>query len=63
MPMQLDYMVWEGIQKSLNCSEQGLLLYWSDFLNGGGLIALSLACGVIAVSLAGKLFIRTIADR
>lgn len=55
MPTQLLKMVWESFNKLLNLSISSDLpyfTYWSDFLNGGGLMALSIACGLLVVGLA-----------
>jgi hypothetical protein len=51
-PLQFNHMIWNGIQQNINpdTPAASIFLYWCDFLNGGGLIALSLTCGVIAVS-------------
>ncbi len=56
-PMQFIYMLWADLEKVLNATgdAHGLLLYWSDFLNGGGLIMLSLAISVVAIALSNKL--------
>ena len=56
-PMQFIYMLWAQLEKALNATgdAHGLLLYWSDFLNGGGLIMLSLAISVVAIGLSNKL--------
>ena len=53
-PMQFIYMLWASIEKSLNVAgdAHGLLLFWSDFLNGGGLIMLSIAISMIAIALS-----------
>jgi hypothetical protein len=53
-PLQFNHMICNGIQQNINPGSVALdtFAFWSDFLNGGGLIALSLACGAIAVSLA-----------
>ena len=54
MPTQLLKMVWESLNKLLNLSMSSNLLYftyWSDFLNGGGLMALSIAAGVLVIGL------------
>lgn len=54
MPTQLLKMVWESLNKLLNLSISSDLLYftyWSDFLNGGGLMALSITAGIIVIGL------------
>jgi hypothetical protein len=52
-PLQFIYMLWAQLEKALNATgdAHGFLLYWSDFLNGGGLIMLSLAISVVAIGL------------
>ena len=53
-PTQLLKMVWESLNKQMqiNFSHQlPYFTYWCDFLNGGGLIALSIAVGVLVVGL------------
>jgi hypothetical protein len=56
-PLQFIYMLWAQLEKALNATgdAHGFLLYWSDFLNGGGLIMLSLAISVVAIGLSNKL--------
>lgn len=54
MPTQLLKMVWESLNKLLNLSISNDLpyfTYWSDFLNGGGLMALSIAAGIVVIGL------------
>jgi hypothetical protein len=53
-PMQFIYMLWANIEKSFNATgdAHGYLLFWSDFLNGGGLIMLSLAISMLAIGLS-----------
>jgi hypothetical protein len=55
-PMQFIYMLWADLEKSLNATGEahGYLLFWSDFLNGGGLIMLSLAISIVAIGLSSK---------
>ena len=58
MPTQLLKMVWESLNKllKLNISANYTeFSYWSDFLNGGGLIALSFAAGILAVGITNYL--------
>ncbi len=59
-PLQFIYMLWDNLEKALNArgDAHGLLLYWSDFLNGGGLIMLSLAISVVAIGLSNKVMSR-----
>ncbi|HAF01592.1 MAG TPA: hypothetical protein DCO68_10890 [Methylophilaceae bacterium] len=57
MPIQLIYASWQGLDRTLNLSIANTSWYgfWSDFLNGGGLIALSIACGLVIISLTDYL--------
>lgn len=57
MPIQLVNSTWQGIEKTLQLSiaTSHWLGLWSDFLNGGGLMALSIACGLLAVGVANLL--------
>lgn len=59
-PMQFIYMLWAHLEKAMQASgdAHGILLYWSDFLNGGGLIMLSLAISVVAIGLSNKIMAR-----
>jgi hypothetical protein len=52
-PMQFIYMLWDSMEKQLQTPGDGhtWLMYWSDFLNGGGLIALSLSISVLAIAM------------
>jgi hypothetical protein len=54
MPIQLVNSTWQSFEKTLqlNIATTSWPDLWSDFLNGGGLIALSIACGLLAVGLA-----------
>jgi hypothetical protein len=54
MPIQLINSIWQGFQKmlQLDIATTKWFGFWSDFLNGGGLIALSIACGLMAIGLA-----------
>jgi hypothetical protein len=51
-PMQFIYMLWDSMEKQLQTPGDAhtWLMYWSDFLNGGGLIALSLSISVLAIA-------------
>ncbi|MDX1914065.1 MAG: hypothetical protein SFU55_00655 [Methylophilus sp.] len=57
MPIQLIYASWQGLDRTLNLSiaNASWYGYWSDFLNGGGLIALSIACGLVTISMTDYL--------
>lgn len=57
IPMQFYYLLWDGMQRSASPDYAlvGFWLYWFNFLNGGGLLALSLACAVITISGADRL--------
>lgn len=58
MPTQLLKMTWETLNKLLNLSISSDLpyfTYWSDFLNGGGLMALSIAAGILVIGLTDYL--------
>ena len=58
MPIQLLKLSWEGINELLNLSIRHQLeyfSYWSDFLNGGGLMAISIAAGLLAIGVANLL--------
>jgi hypothetical protein len=52
-PMQFIYMLWDSMEKQLQTPGDAhtWLMYWSDFLNGGGLIALSLSISVLAIAI------------
>jgi len=52
-PMQFIYMLWDSMEKQLQTPGDAhtWLMYWSDFLNGGGLIALSLSISVLAIAM------------
>jgi len=54
MPLQLINSSWQGFEKTLqlNIATTDWFGFCSDFLNGGGLMALSIACGLLAVGLA-----------
>jgi hypothetical protein len=53
MPFQLVNNTWQGLEQSLklNIATTNWLGYWSDFLNGGGLIAISITSGLLVVGL------------
>jgi hypothetical protein len=55
-PLQFIYMLWANLENSLNATgdAHGYLLFWSDFLNGGGLIMLSIAISILAIGLSSK---------
>lgn len=58
IPTQLLKLVWETLNKLLNLSISSDLpyfTYWSDFLNGGGLMALSIATGLLIVGISNRL--------
>jgi hypothetical protein len=58
VPAQLIKLVWEHLNQLLNLNiSQSLhyFTYWSDFLNGGGLIALSIASGILVVGITDYL--------
>ena len=58
MPIQLLKIVWENLNRLLNLNISLNLYYftyWSDFLNGGGLVALSIAAGILIVGLTDYL--------
>ena len=53
MPIQLVNNTWQGLEQTLklNITTTNLLGYWSDFLNGGGIIAISITSGLLVVGL------------
>jgi len=54
IPTQFLKLIWENLNNQLNLNISPSLLYftyWSDFLNGGGLIALSIASGILVVGI------------
>lgn len=58
MPIQLLKMIWEELNKLLNLSISNNLqyfTYWSDFLNGGGLMAFSISIGILIIGLTNYL--------
>jgi hypothetical protein len=54
MPFQLVNSTWQGLEQSLklNMATTKWFSYWSDFLNGGGLMALSITSGFLVIALA-----------
>lgn len=56
-PMQFIYMLWDSMEKQLQSpgDPQTWLKYWSDFLNGGGLMALSLSIGLFTIAISDSL--------
>lgn len=59
MPTQLLKMVWENLNGllNLNISQNFYYFsYWSDFLNGGGLVALSFSAGILVVGFTDFLY-------
>jgi hypothetical protein len=52
MPFQLVNSTWQGLEQSLklNMATTKWFSYWSDFLNGGGLMALSITSGLLVVA-------------
>jgi hypothetical protein len=52
MPFQLVNSTWQGLEQSLklNMATTNWFSYWSDFLNGGGLMALSITSGLLVVA-------------
>jgi hypothetical protein len=53
MPFQLVNNTWQGLEQTLklNIATTSWIGYWSDFLNGGGLIAMSITSGLLVVGL------------
>jgi hypothetical protein len=53
MPFQLVNNTWQEFEQTLklNIATTNWLGYWSDFLNGGGLIALSITSGILIVGI------------
>jgi hypothetical protein len=52
VPFVLVGSVWDLINANFAPNESGLLVHWMNFMNGGGRLALSLAAGATALSLA-----------
>jgi hypothetical protein len=54
MPFQLVNSTWQGLEQSLklNMATTKWFSYWSDFLNGGGSMALSITSGFLVIVLA-----------
>ena len=57
LPLQIIYQHWVNVEKILHTTgnAEGFLLFWSNFSNGGGLIALSLTIGMISIGIAKRL--------
>jgi len=57
LPIQIIYQDWVNVEKILHTTgnAEGFLLFWSNFSNGGGLIALSLTIGMISIGIAKRL--------
>ena len=55
-PMQSIYLLWNNVEKELGTSgnAQGLLLFWNDFLNGGGLMAISIGISIVTISITSS---------
>lgn len=53
IPFQLVNSTWQGLEQAykLNIATTDCFSYWSDFLNGGGLMALSISSGLFIVAL------------
>jgi hypothetical protein len=64
MPFQLVNMTWQGLVRTqkLNIATTYWINYWSDFLNGGGLIAISITSGLLVIGLVNLIPNRTILD-
>lgn len=52
IPLQFCYLIWDGVFKSLQSSGMmhSPLALWSDFLNAGGLIGLSIFAAIIVIA-------------
>ena len=52
IPFQLVNSSWQGLEQTLklNMATTKWFSYWSDFLNGGGLMALSITSGLLVVT-------------
>lgn len=57
LPLQIIYQNWVSVEKILKTSgnADGFLSFWSNFSNGGGLVALSLTIGMISIGIANRL--------
>ena len=57
LPLQVIYQHWVNVEKILHTTgnAEGFLLFWSNFSNGGGLIALTLTVGMISIGMAKRL--------
>jgi hypothetical protein len=68
MPVKLIHSSWLGMAAglqlgaSIHVTNIAWLGYWSDFLNGGGLIALSIAAGLLVVGLCQFILIALAKD-
>ncbi|MDI1361806.1 hypothetical protein [Methylotenera sp.] len=53
IPFQLVNSSWQGLEQTLklNIATTKWFAYWSDFLNGGGLMALSITGGLLIIAL------------
>lgn len=62
IPIQLIHISWQGFDKTLNLSVANTSWYgpWSDFLNGGGLIAISIAIGLAIIGFVEARVIKSI---
>ena len=57
LPIQIICQHWVNVEKILHTTgnAEGFLLFWSNFSNGGGLIALTLTVGMISIGMAKRL--------
>lgn len=57
IPVQFCFLLWDGIFKALHSSVEmySLMAVWSDFLNAGGLIALSFFAGMTVIAFSRSL--------
>ena len=53
-PLQFNYMLWDSVEGLVQTmgKVEGYLRPWSDFLNGGGLIMLSLTISIMSIGLS-----------
>ena len=56
-PMQFNYMLWDNVERTVQTTGkvEFYLRYWSDFLNGGGLIMLSLTISIMTIGISNLL--------
>ena len=56
LPLQIIYQHWVNVEKVLHTTgnAEGFLLFWSNFSNGGGLIAISLTIGMISIGVSKR---------